>query len=139
MADPITGAAIGGVANAVGSKVIEAIIRGEDDHEEWLEQVVDVAAEVEAVTRYYGDSIYSEESKKMDEIIEHRGRQIQKLAVIGERLEYSREEIKAVKRLANICGKIGKIESGIDLSETNNEELRDCVSDIFAFVNHNNR
>lgn len=137
MVDPITGAAVGGAANAVGRTVIEAIVRGEDDHEEWLQQVVDVAAETESGARYYGESIIASEREILEDLLEQQGRQAQKLEVIGERQGYDSEEVEAVKRLAEICGAIGKTNARetVEFDQIVNEELPDCVEHIFDLAN----
>lgn len=137
MTDPITGAAISGVANVVGSTVVEKIVKGEDDHEVWRQQVVGTATEAEATRRYCIESTYagperSELERKMSEL----AKQARKLEVIGQRQEYPDQEVKLTQELSDTCSTYSLAPKGQDLDseEKLSEDLPEIVDNIFTVV-----
>jgi hypothetical protein len=136
MADPISGAAVGGFASAVGSKVIERIVEGENDYEAWVEEVTDAASEAEAARRFCLDSSYTEDRAELERLMETVGKQAQKLEVIGEGQEYPKSEVETVRKMAQVCTRYSSISkgSGLKPEEELSEKLPPLVEDIFDFA-----
>lgn len=136
MADPITGAAVGGVANAVGSKVIEKIVKGENDYEEWLQQVVDTATEAEAARRYCLESARNPERSDLEMLMAQFGKQGKKLEVIGERQGYNGNQVEIVGEFADTCSNYATAvkANNLDPEQELTEELPRLVEQLFSFA-----
>lgn len=136
MADPISGAAIGGAANAVGSKVIEKIVQGEDDHSEWIQQVTETATKAEAARRNFIESAFTEQRRELEHVMEQIGLEAQKLEVIGERQGYPDGEVDEIGDLAEICSRYASVTKANNLEpeERLSDELPPVVENIFSFA-----
>lgn len=136
MSDPVTGAAVGGLANAVGTKVIEKIVRGEDDYEVWLQEVVNTATEAEAARRYCVETARNPERSQLERLMAQFGKQAHKLQVIGERSRYDEEEVEVLGEFAQVCGDYATAIKANDLEpeEALNENLPPLVDQLFSFA-----
>jgi len=139
MVDPVTGAAIGGAANAVGNTVIEKIVKGDEneDYEQWQQEVIQAATEAEAARRYCIESAAgSPERSKLEKMMERYGKQAKKLEVIGERQGYPDGEVDTVAEFAQICPTYATVTKSQNLNDetTLSENLPSVVQDIFSFV-----
>ncbi|NHX42009.1 MULTISPECIES: hypothetical protein [Haloarcula] len=136
MVDPLATSALSGLANAAGSRVIESFVKGEDDHTEWKQQVIDAATEAEAARRFAVDLGHYPDRDGLKQIMGQLGKQIAKLEVIGERRGYPDEEVERVHELAEICGNYATAEnynSGAAERELS-DELPEVLEQIYAFV-----
>lgn len=136
MVDPLTTAALGGVANAAGSKVIEAIVKGEDDHAEWRQQVIEIATEAEMARRYYFQISEIPDREDLNRLMERYGKQALKLEIIGERQEYPTNEVENIGKLARLCSEYASARKGMqeDPEVDLNESLPAVVESVFAFA-----
>jgi hypothetical protein len=124
------------VANAAGSTVVEAIVKGEDAHAEWQQQVIDTATEAEAARRYCVESGHNPQREGLKQLMERYAKQTRKLEVIGERQGHPDEEVELVTSLANVCSDYatGPSTHGQEFERKLNENLPPVVENIFDFV-----
>ncbi|MDS0223602.1 hypothetical protein NDI54_19865 [Haloarcula sp. S1AR25-5A] len=134
MVEPWITSALPGVTNAAGSRVIKEFVKGEDDHTEWKQQVIDMATEAEAARRHCICFSYEPDREGLSNGMEQYGKGMAKLGVIGERRGYPDEEVETVHKLAKILSKCATAAVG-QHSAPKKTFLPNCLSYLSRYTN----
>lgn len=136
MIDPITGSAVGGIANAVGSAVIQKIVKGENDHDKWKEEAIETATRAETARQFCLETAEKPQRGELEDFMRLLGKEAKKLEVIGERRGYDTCEVQTVAELAQVCTSYATTTKMNNLDEEDKlaDNLPPVVEEVYTFV-----
>jgi len=132
MADPITGAIAGSVANKAIEKVVTYIDESEDEEAAWRRSGLEVVIQAEA---FYQQEIVAGrtyDSDKIERELNQYGEMSQQLAIRGDVRGYDEEFVDCLRDTGNALGQFADAPSRIGEDKT--EDWEDMVAETLEEV-----